>query len=398
MLNFLEPIDKSFLKENKAIIAVLFIWIFRITVLRQANGDSIALNKFVILQLFCEASMAVFLIRMQFQWKVLFSHPGAKYFCCLYAFALLSTLWSVMPAVSLCFAAENFIILGVLTFMGLRTCSFSQLERLYLTFNISLLILFFLRNLSFGYFHDVTFSMIAGVMLCYCCGEYNKERTKQELNWLKTGIITGIIFLCLCSSSGAIVSATCSILALAFYSKSKSLRVLAVFLIISMLIIYVLGDVEILLNILFPGKSMASIASGHGRQTIWTLILDKAAERPWFGWGHATVERLIPWYCTDAHNAFIGALGSLGYVGCGLLICAYIGFLSFVISNRELRGIRGVFLAVICAFINSNTSNFVISRGGISQMAFLAVVALGIVFWTKHTHQYNPLPKSLRIE
>lgn len=397
MLKIFEPSDKVFFTENKALLIVLFIWIFRITVLRQANGESIALNKFVILQLLCEAVMAFHLIRVRFQWKVLFSHPGAKYFCLLYAFALLSTLWSVMPAVSFCFAAENFIILGVFTFMGLQTRSFSQLERLYLSFNFALLLLFFLRNLSFGFFHDVTFSMIAGVMLCYCCGEYNsKNRTTFELKWLKVGILLGLFFLFLCSSSGSIVSAACGIIALMFFAQNKVLRLLAFLMIFVSLTIYKFGDIEIITSIIFPGKSMASIASGHGRQLIWTLILEKAGERPWLGWGHGTVERIIPWYCTDAHNSIIAALGSLGYIGCCLLVLAYIGYFCFVASNRKQQGIRGVFLGIICAFVNSNTSNFVISRGSIPQMAFLALVSLGISYWTKHTHNYNPLPPALQ--
>ncbi len=373
--------DKLFYRQNKVLICLFAIWIFRFIYLLMGNAGGVALNKYVLLQLALESGMMFLMIRNHFPFMNLYTWNGSRFFCLLYTWGCLSIAWSVMPFMSFYFAFQNFILLGASIMLFTQCKDYYQAERWYLYLNFWIFSLYISRYFIQGLTHSVTHGTIAGLVCAYCLAEFgNKDRGSLNREQLKVGLIFSTIVLLLASSSGAMVSVAFGLLTIVFFSKNNYVK-LGLGIIFALIgLLYVFGGVEYILSILFPNKSMASIETANGRTWLWELILKKAAQRPWMGWGFATVERILEeMYITDAHNSFIGTLGSLGYIGAGLFVLALIGQMVYLLKNLQCFGFRGILAATVAAFINSNSSNFLVSKATLSSFSYHLILALGVV-------------------
>lgn len=74
-----------------------------------------------------------------------------------------------------------------------------------------------------------------------------------------------------------------------------------------------------LMFLVMPGKSLETVSSASGRQALWDVLLNLAAQKPFLGWGYACIERAVTntgFMASDAHNNYLGIYGSLGIIGC----------------------------------------------------------------------------------
>lgn len=387
---FINPHTKSFIRNHKALLFFLFLWLFRVHFLRQRNDGGIVINRFVFVQIFAGLCMFLVLLQNKYQFKILFKIPVTRWFSLLYGLGCLSILWGVFPLMGCYFAFENFILLAAFLNLALHCPERFAIERYYIFINMLLLFFFGVTVLFFGNdWHSVSHSTIAALLFVYCAGEISKQqRPTLNLALLRYGLVTGFAGLILTTSSGAIVSTAFAMLFLGFFARNRAMRFFSWFTMACGGYIYLSGEIDLLLQILFPGKTMIAITTGHGRGVIWEMILARAQERPWLGWGYASVERTLPIYCVDAHNAFIGTLGSMGYIGCIFLLMAVLSSLSFCFSNRKYFGMRGVLAAMICGIINSNSSSFFAAQASSQAIAFQLLLVLGVVYYI---HRFDDL-------
>ena len=315
------------------------------------------------------------------------------FFALVFFMGICSITWGILPWMGCYFAFENLVMLSTIYYLASKTKNFYQLERYYLFANMLILGAFLFKCIAFrgGHFHSVSYSTVAGYLLVYSIGEYGEEgHPPENVRMLKWGMFWGILGLILTTSSGAIVSTFVAMFILVIYAKSPTLKFLALLAITILLFAYFSGSIEWVLSILFPGKSMASITTAHGRTVIWDMIFEKAAERPILGWGYASVERILPLYCTDAHNAVVGVIGSLGYVGGVILVLGMLSLIFYCLGNRSIKGMRGILAAAVCGLVNSNTSNFISAQAGLQSVSFLMVLVMAVFckkFYDDQNHE-----------
>ena len=373
----------KYFRQNRALILLLFAWLFRLCFLLQANYGSVAMNKYVVLQIGLILALFFIMVSRHFYPAKLFISPSTRPFAFIYFLGMASILWSVLPLMSCFFAFENLVCMTVLLYLGFRCEDKFQLERFFIGMVIAILLMFFSRQCLLGHFnfHSVTYSTVAAILTTYCLGEWGKtNRPRGNIISLKMGMAFGTGFLILTTSGGAIFSAFLSCLVLILFARNSSVRFLTFIFLCVFAYMWFFGYTDAILSFLFPGKSMASITSGHGRTYIWNLIYEKMAERPWLGWGYAAVERILPLYCTDAHNSLIGIRGSLGNVGFASLIIAMLTQLFFLFRHSHFYGFKGLLVATVCAFINSNTTNFLASKAGPSALTFQLLLVMGALY------------------
>lgn len=372
-----------FFKQNKTILLLLFAWIFRVTFLLQGNnGSGVAINKYVFFQIFLILMMIIYLYKNKMTPFVMIKHPVTMGFSLLYILGMISICWSVMPLMSCYFAMENLILMTVLFFISMQCKNCYEVERLFIYFVLVLFSMFIIRSLLFvGGWHSVTYSSIAAMLFMYCLAEYSAMlRPIKNVKMLKIGLLLSGFILVITTSGGACFSAALSSIALAMFARQRTVRVISLIFLVLMGGLWFSGSTDIVLGLLFPGKSMISIQTGHGRAYIFELIFEKIEQRPWLGWGYAAVERILPFYCTDAHNSIIGIRGALGNIGCTVLILAMFSVSLYFYIYRERFGSKGLMVATLCAFINSNTSNFLGSKEGPCVLTFQFLLVLGVLY------------------
>ncbi len=365
--------------------SLLFLWCFRVMFLRQGNVGGIALNAYNILQI----GVTLLLFFLLIAWRIpvisIIQQTPIRFYAWLYAYGLISVLWSIMPAASAFFALQNLVFLVLFFVLAANAQSKQDIERLFIQFNIIVLLMFFYKDL--GYLHSVTFSTVSACLLVYCLGEMHFSANRGLVKWFKAAIVVGAVGLAVTTSSGAMVSAACGVATLGVTSRHKGVRFLAFLTIFIGVTLVFLGQSDRVISFLFPGKTLVSIQTAHGRTVVWDMIFQLVEKKPWLGWGYASIERILPLYCIDSHNSMVGCIGSQGYVGAFLLSIAMIAQLGYIVKNIGIPGFRGLLPATVCLLVNSNTSGFISSTANFQALIFFQILAMSAVF--KHHAIYE---------
>lgn len=117
---------------------------------------------------------------------------------------------------------------------------------------------------------------------------------------------------------------------------------------------------DIMLNIIFKGKSQEAIENGTGRLSIWTAALRAWEASPLWGHGFLVGERSL-WkfdlqlMVVSAHNAFISVLVNTGIIGGIIFIYFWLKWIwkVFHTSSKNKYAII-IFPVIISVFINCN--------------------------------------------
>lgn len=384
-----------------AVNALLLVFVLRITILIQ-NMETPGLNSYVVLQL-C-ATVGMFLIILMQKWvplKLALHDKPIRLGIILYCFGLLSSVWSVMPAMSFAFAFQMFAFLWVMyCLMGYHD-DFYSAEK-YLIKLLAVLILFGIFRGSvlrgniptlayFLSYHELNAGGIGAALFSYCIAE--RMVCQRKLNPCRTRMLTlmaifAFVSILISTSSGANVSVLVALCMLAIVRRNK----LLVMLFVSSILVVILfpETVDNILAIIFPGKTERRILSFGSRLPLWQDMWVFVRQRPIFGWGFGAIERLGPVYASDSHNAFIGILGGLGFIGASLFSTFILYTLSRMYRLRHLYGYTGLLCATLCLVANSNTYGFLSGKVFMLTIAFFALISCG------HWYQYMLVSESER--
>ena len=162
-------------------------------------------------------------------------------------------------------------------------------------------------------------------------------------NKLLPKVITGFLVL-IGFSNKIFIGITLGLLS--FYSGSSKAKTYVVILsfVICFLIMY-FGLDELLLNTIFYGRDSVGLEDASGRKQLWTYLLNKGYESPYFGYGFVAGElELINTVfegAINSHNSIISAFINVGALGVIFLVLFFISVIkttySLKVKNKKTK-------------------------------------------------------------
>lgn len=302
----------------------------------------------------------------------------------LYLYALLSSIWSFLPAFSLFLSFQNLVIIFLCAYIFSIPKNFYSLEKLFLylcTF-ICLFEILCNRIIEGGLFnHFLTAGSLSAIILTYSFAEYirSKNFSSERERTLKYSILISFIVLILSTSAGANAAAVFGI-GIAFL-LSKRFLYFAFIITCGIVLFFNEQYYEELLLFIMPGKTMEVIESGTGRDYIWDNLIEIAKQKPLLGWGFACIERVNPFIIknqilSDAHSNFIGIYGSLGIIGLIIYFAHVLSCLRFSLIKHKNKGMLGLLCAFCCATLNGYSYGFLSGKTVTTTIAYIMIVIL----------------------
>lgn len=317
----------------------------------------------------------------------------------LYTYAVISTLWALVPTFAFFLSFQNIVLIFVLMWVVTLARDFVQMERFFLVFAV-LMTLFEViceRFLNFPslFIHYLPGGSAAAICLAYTIGELlaNHRLNKERKNLLKNTLIVSLFILITSTSSGANASAVFGFI-IALFLSGKFLY--ALLLLCSGLFLYLNPElIESLILMVMPGKTMESLQSSSGRTALWDILYELAAQKPLFGWGYACIERAVTqtgFNASDAHNNYLGIYGSLGIVGCIFLAIQMLSSVVYTLQRRMRPGYVGLTCAFCCAILNGYSYGFLSGKACSITVIYFCLVILTFAY-SKVPYAYKPTIK-----
>lgn len=381
------------MKRIHLLLLLIFFWVARNTILmRQRDTDSFAaVDTMALLQI-----AAIFLLFGSFFFlyikassrtlKNIYKSP-ALWFFLLYALGLISAFWSPLFDYSAYRAFEALVLLFAV-FVYLNSISdYDKKERIFLRFILALLLLTFVGQLkmlgfsiSIESLHTNTYSFIAMILFLYSIGELisRSEKTRKRKKMLRRYALIGLFFVVLGTSAATNVSLVIALFVLALFTNRNDFRIAFVFfLLLSVPLFVIMGDMSTIQEILFPGKNIESITSMHGRMTLWDQYILKIYEKPYFGWGFAVMARISDLATTNTHNSILSILSGMGVAGGLLFFIFLIRSLISVFINRSRNSIGSIGSGIAMIGALANSMSIAIIGEGVSPatLSFVALIA-----------------------
>jgi O-antigen ligase len=311
----------------------------------------------------------------------------ALWFFLLYTFGLISAFWSPFFGYSAYRAFEGLVLFfAIFVYFNSRS-DFAKSEIKFLRFILILLLLTFVGQLKLNDFslsivtlHTNTYSFIALILFLYSVGELisKSEKTKKRKKMLKKYAWIGLFFVALGTSAATNVATVIALIVLAFITDRNYFKIgFIIFLLISIPLYVIIGDMVTIQEILFPGKNIESIANMTGRMNLWERYIDKIYERPFTGWGFAVMARISEHATTNTHNSILSILSGMGVVG-GLLLLKFSmhSMMSFFINRkRKIIGNIGCGIALFGSLVNAMSIAVIGESVSSATFSFVALIA-----------------------
>lgn len=302
--------------------------------------------------------------------------------------ALLSTLWSYVPMLSFFMAFEKLAFMVVLFAVFSQFSTFENAERMFVYMMVGMLVFNGIATRVAGYQawigHDLQQGSCAAMCFSYCCGEYLAKKTMDNNRYrmLMGAMLISVFFLVISTSGGANASAALGFgVALLVCGKF----VWGMLLLVMGGVFYVFKDLgEDMFKFLMAGKSEGDIKSSTGRTAIWEIVEELGAQKPYFGWGYAAMERYITdkgtMPLTDLHSNYYGSYGSTGLVGLALLIIHHASAVLYTFGKRLKPGYVGLLSAICCGTLNGYSYGFLSGKTAIITVVYLAVLMMAFIY------------------
>ena len=379
--------SRAVLKSRYKWLFIFFVlWVYRVSCM-PADGGGIARG----LQIVTTFGMLFLAIRMRKNsissalFKSQIPNQTMTWYLLL---ALLSTLWSYVPMLSFFMAFEKLAFMVVLFAVFSQFHTFENAERMFVYMMVGMLVFNGIATRVAGYQawigHDLQQGSCAAMCFSYCCGEWLAKKTmdKNRYRMLKGAMLISVFFLVISTSGGANASAALGFgVALLVCGKF----VWGMLLLLMGGAIYFFKDLgEDMFKFLMAGKSEGDIKSSTGRTAIWEIVDELGAQKPYFGWGYAAMERYItdkgPMPLTDLHSNYYGSYGSTGLVGLALLIIHHVSAILYTFGKRLKPGYVGLLSAICCGTLNGYSYGFLSGKTAIITIVYFAVLMMAFIY------------------
>lgn len=388
---------KAFLSKYKLLLILFVLWLYRVDFI-PADGGGLAKG----LQVFTVFGMLFWLLTKNSSVITRTSRKTnlpIKSLLWLYTYAVISTLWSLIPTFAFFLSFQNLVLVFLLMWVIMQSRDFIQMERFLLVFGV-LMTLFEvicerILNSPVLFIHYLPGGSAAALCVAYSIGELlashglNKERKKL----LKNTLFISLFILVTSTSSGANASAILGFI-VALFLSGKFLY--ALLLLLSGLFLYLNQElIESLILMVMPGKTIDTLQSSSGRTALWDILYELAAQKPLFGWGYACIERAVTqtgFMASDAHNNYLGIYGSLGIVGCIFLAIQMLSSVVYTLQRRMRPGYVGLTCAFCCAILNGYSYGFLSGKACSITVIYFCLVILTFTY-SKVPYAYKPTIK-----
>lgn len=317
------------------------------------------------------------------------SNMPIKSILVLYIYAMISTLWALMPQLAFFMSFQNVVMIMLMHWLLTRFSDFKSTEKTFVYF---LMLMIILENIGVRLSsqrvliaHFLPAASSAAILFSYSIGEYfaTKSIDSERKRFLRDTFVLCVCFLIINTSGGANSSALFGF-AVALWIARKYIPAFVV----TGAAVFILTNQDLLNEIiltLMPDKNLEQIETGNGRQEIWENLIAAAAEKPVCGWGFACVERTVQsifedQILSDAHNNYIGMYGSLGIIGLVLFCFHYVVQLLSSLRRRLRPGYVGIICATACAMLNGYSYGFMSGKTCSITIAYFAVVILTLSY------------------
>lgn len=372
--------------KYKWVLIFFIVWVYRVSCM-PADAGGLAQG----LQIFTTFGLLYFAIRVNRRSvsSGLFHSKAPNTTMTLYLLlALLSTLWSYTPMLSFFMSVEKLVFMIVLFAVFSKFKTFENTERTFVYLMVGMLVFNGIATRVMGYQalvgHDLQQGSCAAMCFSYCCGEYLAKKTRSHARYkmLMSGMVISIFFLAISTSGGANASAALGF-GIALLVCGKFIWGV-LFLFLGSVLYFFKDLASDVFSFLMAGKSDEDIKSSTGRIAIWEVVDELGAQKPYFGWGYAAMERYITdigiMPLTDLHSNYYGSYGSTGLVGLGLLIIHHIAAILYSFGKRLKPGYVGLLSAICCGTLNGYSYGFLSGKTAIITVVYLAVLMMTFIY------------------
>lgn len=317
----------------------------------------------------------------------------------LYTYAVISTLWALIPTFAFFLSFQNVVLIFVLLWVISLARDFIQMEKFLLIFSVLVtlfeVVCIRILNSPTLFIHYLSGGSAAAICIAYSVGELlaNHRLNKERKKLLKNTLLISLFILVTSTSSGANASAVFGFI-VALFLSGKFLY--ALLLLCFGLFLYLNPHlIETLILMVMPGKTLDSLQSSSGRTALWDILYELAAQKPLFGWGYACIERAVTqtgFNASDAHNNYLGIYGSLGIVGCIFLAIQMLSSVVYALQRRMRPGYVGLTCAFCCAILNGYSYGFLSGKACSITVIYFCLVILTFTY-SKVPYAYKPTIK-----
>ena len=368
--------------------AIFFlVWLYRVEFM---SDTGVGMGK--ILQVGTVFGLLYLLLREQpsiFKETIRYTNTPVKSMMLLFIYAVLSTLWALQPSFAFFLSFQNLLMVMLFTWAFSQFENFRDMERGALFFTVLIIVMEFIAS-RLGqqslFNHILSSASLSAIMLAYCVGEYmacDKE-DKERLSLLRVSSIVFLFNTIINTSGGANASVVMAIGVAMFFGGKKIYALLIT--IIGLVLFFNQELIDEIILTLMPGKDMATIKVGNGRDTIWENLLGYADQKPWLGWGFACIERVNQLgiiggqSLSDAHSNYVGMYGSLGIVGCVLFGWHLLTTGWYLFKRKVQIGFLGLFAAFTCATVNGYSYGFLSGKTCSITVGYIMIVVLSFYY------------------
>ncbi|KYJ85564.1 O-antigen ligase family protein [Sulfurovum riftiae] len=381
------------MKRIHFLLLLILFWVARNTILvrQRDTGSFAAVDSMALLQVasifLLFGSFLFFYPKLSFRTVKNIVKSPVLWFFLLYILGLISALWSPLFNYSVYRAFESLVLFFAIFIYFNYMLNDTNIERRFLRFILILLLFTFLGQLKLHGFsisieslHTNSYSFVALILFLYCIGEIvsKSNKTLKRKKMLKKYAWAGLLFVVLGTSAATNISLIIGLATLALLTNRNDFRIAFIaFLLVVAPLFILMGDMDTIQEILFPGKSVESITTMTGRMNLWDQYIMMIYERPYFGWGFAVIARIAEHATTNTHNSILSILSGMGFFGGMIFLIFLIRSLISVFINRKHKNIGtiGSGIALIAALANSMSIAVIGESASPATLSFVALIS-----------------------